>query len=198
MNNQPINIIHKEDQNCQFLLLQFSENEPNEGKGKHKDLIENLIRNWFGQEYTLVYNEFGKPQLKGGIGFVSLSYCKTWIAVGFSKIAEIGIDIEHNRIQLVNIAPRFMSLAELDAWKQSSRKQEYLQLVWGAKEALYKVYGRKQLIFKENLLVSGLHPAIAESFRGEILTEQLHHSYLIKWFMPDEFTYLVYVANQIL
>jgi 4'-phosphopantetheinyl transferase len=197
LNNQPVNIIHKVDQNCQFLLLQFSENEPNDGKGKHKDLIENLIRNWFGQEYTLVYNEFGKPQLRGGIGFVSLSYCKNWIAIGFSKNAEIGIDVEHKRKQLENIATRFMNASELEDWQQSSRKQDYLQLVWGAKEALYKVYGRKQVVFRENLLVSGLHPAIAERFKGEILIGNQTNSYQLKWFMPDEDTYLVYVANEL-
>jgi 4'-phosphopantetheinyl transferase len=190
-------MIRREDGNCQLLLLQFSENNPNEGKGKHKELIEEMIKNSFGKEYQLDYDEFGKPQLRGGIGFVSLSYCKNWIAIGFSKKAEIGIDVEHKRKQLENIAPRFMNASELEEWQQSSRKQDYLQLVWGAKEALYKVYGRKQLVFRENLLVSGLHPAIAEKFKGEILIGNQTNSYQLKWFMPDEDTYLVYVENEL-
>jgi phosphopantetheinyl transferase (holo-ACP synthase) len=110
---------------------------------------------------------------------------------------EMGVDIETERDQLNRIAARFLHPAELAEWPTSASPKDYLQVSWGAKEALYKVYGRKKLIFKENLLLSGLHPAVAETFTGCIKTSELTRFYELSWFKPDPKTWVVFVARQV-
>ncbi|MEZ5173960.1 MAG: 4'-phosphopantetheinyl transferase superfamily protein [Bacteroidia bacterium] len=198
MKARPAEIIRKDLNNSCILLLRFNINEPHTGKSKNPELIEEQIRANFGDSFRLVYDEFGKPHLTGGQGFVSLSYCKNWIAIAFSETHEQGVDIEQERQQLWKIAPRFLNKSEQAELQCSASQQDYLQLVWGAKEALYKVYGRKKLIFNKNLSVSGLHPAIAETFTGEILTEAGSRKFRICWLKPESGTYLVYVDKELI
>ncbi len=102
--------------------------------------------------YTgLQKDEWGKPHLVDGTGgFISLSHTEGWAAAAWHRGRAVGIDVEPLREQLRRVVPRVLSASEnADAAGDVNR----LAVYWCAKEALYKLYGKRRLTFREHLHV---------------------------------------------
>lgn len=112
-------------------------------------------------QFFLNKDEYGKPHLDHSSWQLSMSHAKGYGAAAIHKVNPVGIDIELARPQISRIARKFLHKEEYEWTDQSVNS---LTMIWGAKEALYKLHGRTQLIFAEQLLI---HP-ISQS-RGEII-----------------------------
>ena len=97
---------------------------------------------------NLKKDEYGKPYLEDSDYSVSFSHTKNFVAVILSKNNFIGIDIETKMNQAFRIKSKFLSAKELIEVKNNERKATIL---WSAKEAIYKAYGKKELIFKKDM-----------------------------------------------
>ena len=95
-------------------------------------------------------DEFGKPFLRELTHHISLSHAYPYVAVQLDKNKSVGIDIEQPTEKLLRVAPRVLSMEELENAGSDIRKH---CVYWCAKEALYKVYGKRGLHFAEQLLV---------------------------------------------
>ena len=95
-------------------------------------------------------DEFGKPYLQNSDKKISLSHSGKNIAAVISN-RNIGIDIQNISPKVDIIKEKFLSGKELE-FNLSLKK---LNLLWTVKEAVYKVYGKKKLRFKEDILVKG-------------------------------------------
>ncbi len=104
-----------------------------------------------GLAYAGLYKDaFGKPHLVGLPCSVSLSHTGGWAAAVLHRSRPVGIDIEPIRDQFQRVVPRVLSPSEIaHANGDSSR----LAVYWCAKEALYKLYGKRHLTFREHLHV---------------------------------------------
>jgi phosphopantetheinyl transferase len=108
-----------------------------------------LIRSCFPQ-YRLEKDAWGKPYLKGFGGHISLSHSGSLAGLLVSPQTPCGLDIELMDERVVRIAPRFCNKDELD-FIQEGEKLEALHLIWGAKECMYKAYGRKEIDFRKHM-----------------------------------------------
>lgn len=126
-----------------------------------RNALKHLVQP-YGQFY-LNKDEYGKPHLDHSDWHVSMSHAKGYGAASIQKVNPVGIDIELARPQISRIAKKFLHKEE---YKWTDQSVNSLTMIWGAKEALYKLHGRTQLIFAEQLLI---HP-ISES-RGTIIEE---------------------------
>ena len=99
----------------------------------------------------LVKDEDGKPHLPDSKFFVSISH-----TVGYSAaVAQprpCGIDVQRIVPRIGTLAPKFVGEAERAQLREET-ELEQLHLIWAAKEAMYKAYGRRQLDFREDLFV---------------------------------------------
>lgn len=98
-------------------------------------------------------DEHNKPHVKNSGLQISISHAKPYVTVLIHKTKSCGADIEEKKKKLIKLAPKFLSTNELH---QANANLDALAIAWGAKEAVYKMYGRKQLIFKENIFLHGL------------------------------------------
>ncbi len=98
-------------------------------------------------------DSYNKPHIKNSSLQISISHAKPYVAVLVHKSNPCGVDIEEKKEKLLRLAPKFLTQNELS---QTNQNIDALTLAWGAKEAIYKFYGRKQLIFKENIFLSNL------------------------------------------
>ena len=114
-------------------------------------------------EHTIYKDEFGKPHIEGSSGQISISHTTHWGAAVFSMAGPVGIDIEFPKPQVQRIARKFLH-ADEEAW--TGNDLDKLTQVWCAKEAMYKLHGRTQLIFASELYVH--HPEDAFPTAGEI------------------------------
>ncbi len=102
-------------------------------------------------QFYIYKDRFGKPHLKDTPIGISVSHAKGFGAAAINLNGEVGIDIETERDQLHRIAHKFLHPSEA-SWASNNR--EKLTKIWTAKEALYKLHGRTQLTFAEQLIVS--------------------------------------------
>ncbi|GAA4449942.1 4'-phosphopantetheinyl transferase superfamily protein [Nibrella saemangeumensis] len=108
-----------------------------------------------GLTYAGLYkDEFGKPHLIApadfNAGHISLTHTAGWAAVVWHASRPVGIDIEPIREQFVRVVPRVLSEVETAHAGQDLMR---LAVYWCAKEALYKLYGKRQLTFREHLII---------------------------------------------
>lgn len=98
----------------------------------------------------IIKDENGKPFLKNSEFEMSISHTINYIGVIMKKNSAIGIDIEKPRTQLLKIVPRLFSPIEVAFIDNEIEKAT---LYWSAKEALYKLYGKRKVDFRENLFL---------------------------------------------
>jgi phosphopantetheinyl transferase len=115
-----------------------------------------VIRHLVPEEFSshLTYDEHGKPALVSAPGFISVSHAGSYASAVYSRKSPVGIDIEELRDRIVRVKERFLSPGELKEIETNHRLDK-LYIHWGAKEALYKLYGRSDVDFKNDIY---LHP----------------------------------------
>lgn len=141
----------------------------------------------FLNDFEINYAKNGKPLLTNGLGF-SVSHSGNYAAIIIND-TPCGIDIEKVSEKVDRIKHKFLNKAELDDIHSSDHPLRMLTIYWSAKEALYKLYGKKELIFQDQLLISPLKDA--DLFNGTIQTKKMKHSYTLKVEFFEEYV-LVY------
>lgn len=137
-------------------FLEVEEAYFNELKGKRR--IEWLAARWLlhlmsGREKrgACLKDEYGKPYLEGSFFDISISHSRDRVVV-MAAPRLVGIDIQIVVEKIERIAHKFMRTEELESL-QADTRLDHLHVYWGAKEALYKAYGRKQLDFRTHIFI---------------------------------------------
>jgi 4'-phosphopantetheinyl transferase len=102
-------------------------------------------------DFDLYYDEFGKPHLHNG-KHISISHSHQFSTIIISSEA-VGIDIELQREKIIRIADKFVNEKELIEL-QKLNKQVYIKkltVIWGAKEAIFKIRNEKGISFKDHI-----------------------------------------------
>lgn len=95
-------------------------------------------------------NPEGKPFLIGSGAHISLSHSEHFVAAAIHPYAPLGIDLERPKEQLLRVATKFLSIDEC------TYAQENLDLLcrfWSAKEAVFKLFGQKQVSFRHHIRI---------------------------------------------
>ncbi len=100
--------------------------------------------------HGLVKDEFGKPHFLRSTGYLSLTHSPTQAAVVLHPDRPVGIDLEPLREQLRRVVPRVLSEPEL---AHAGTDLDRLAVYWCAKEALYKLHGRKSITLRHHLFI---------------------------------------------
>ncbi len=110
-------------------------------------------------------DEFGKPFLKSYPHQISLSHSYPYVAAQVDRNRSVGIDVEQIKEKLRQVGPRILSARELADADDSLVK---LCIYWCAKEALYKIHGKRNVLFGDHLLVEPFALAESGSLRARI------------------------------
>jgi 4'-phosphopantetheinyl transferase len=163
-----------EDETELQLISQFDEPVPTTITNSQKRLewiagrilTRNLLAK-FGVPYTgMIKDEYGKPFLKDSMWQISLSHSFPFVAVILHREKPVGIDLEQPKDKLLRVAPRVLSPSEReDAGTDVTKHCIY----WCAKETLIKIYGKKDLILAENLIISPFSQAMEGHIIGRII-----------------------------
>lgn len=151
--------------------------------------IRQLLRKVGYRDRDLFYTNDGKPHLKDG-KHISISHSFTFSTIAISKY-EIGIDIEKNREKIIKIAPKFVA-DEYDFMAEEN-VVEFLTVVWGAKESLYKIHPDGGLLFKHHLPIEPFKLSDKKT-RGWIKKDNFYEVYQIFFEHIKDFS-LVYAIN---
>lgn len=136
-------------------------------------------------------NEDGKPLLNQNNSELSITHSYPYVAAIIDQQAAVGIDLEQPKEKLIKIASKFCSEDEL-AFASGDVRQ--LCVLWSAKEALYKIYSKRGLIFNEHLIVTPFKLEPAGTITGSIAVNESIKSYKLHYTVNDNFV-LVYNLN---
>jgi 4'-phosphopantetheinyl transferase len=131
-----------------------------------------------------LYDDFGKPYLKGVDTYISVSHSERWCAAMVSHAA-CGVDIQLYSNTVRRIASRFLTPDDMSLAEAHRNPAAFLHVMWGAKECLYKAYGKRQLGFREHIHISPLDWASRKGI-GEIRYEGIHLYYEIEFRLLPE------------
>lgn len=101
---------------------------------------------------VIQYDENGKPYLDNMLS-LSISHTQDYVSVLFSPLPYVGLDLETIRPQIEKIAHKFVNDEEANYIDGKNRRQ-HLHILWGAKEVLYKIYGKGNVDFRGHLYVA--------------------------------------------
>ena len=103
-----------------------------------------------------------KPVLPEDEFHFSISHCGDFAAAIISDRNLVGIDVELITPKIEKIKEKFLNLGELELLQKnqfSESNVELITLLWSAKEAMFKWYGKGSISFKRNLPITQVHSA---------------------------------------
>ena len=104
-----------------------------------------------GGTFKIKKDEWGKPHLEESGRTLSISHSGNK-AAAILGTGLVGIDIQGRSRQLLRIAGRVIRADKIKNLDPNT-ELETLHVYWGAKEALYKAYGKRELDFREDIFV---------------------------------------------
>lgn len=130
-------------------------------------------------DFDLFYDEFGKPHLHDG-KHISITHSHDFSAIIISD-ETVGIDIELQREKIIRIADKFCD-SEFHFLSRSfgtENQREYIRkltVIWGAKEAIFKIRNEKGISFKDHIKVQSFE------LENKKVNTELHFDNVIKEF----------------
>lgn len=151
-------------------------------------LLYQLLPTFTHEPLELQRNEHGKPYFAGDKIHVSITHSPSLAAVLLSDKFEVGIDIELISEKALRVAKRFLSEDEI---QQTGSDALNTCLYWSAKETLYKIYSRKQLVLKDEI---SLWPSLeSKMLKGQVKKDNFNKLYQIHYdtFSEHVLTYCI-------
>ncbi|MEO6175173.1 MAG: 4'-phosphopantetheinyl transferase superfamily protein [Flavobacterium circumlabens] len=114
--------------------------------------VRMLIQEMGFTDHDLHYDEFGKPYFDCH-NYISITHSYHFAAIIISH-ETVGIDMELQREKIIRIADKFTDF-ECD-YLRPDPIEEYvkkLTVIWGAKEAIFKIRNEKGISFKDHIKV---------------------------------------------
>ncbi len=157
---------------------------------------------WLATRYLLHYlsgrkiraalrkDDCGKPHMENASWHISISHSHDLAAVVAAPFP-VGIDIQNFVGKIDRIAHKYMRTEETGSLEEASRLA-HLHVYWGAKEALYKAYGRRSLDFKKHIFVEPFAYDLATgSCSGKIVKDDFEANYQLHYEKIGDY-FLVY------
>ena len=140
--------------------------------------IRQLLKQVGYVDADVFYDEFGKPHLKDK-NYLSISHSFTFTAIIISEKKPVGIDVEKQRDKIVKIAHKFTPIEEYNTIANHEALVSKLTIVWGAKESLYKIYGKKKLQFIHHIYIEDFSFIDTKTtgvikYEGHVSTHNIH------------------------
>lgn len=131
-------------------------------------------------------DENGKPFLLNFPHHISLSHSFDYAAVIVSKKRPVGIDIELIKDKIVRIQSKFLSPAEL-GFIDDAHRIEHLYTCWCAKEAIYKLQGKRSVSLKDNIRLSPFKYSEEGCFSANLQSESGSQKFEVKYQRFDNY-----------
>lgn len=134
----------------------------------------------------IIKDEFGKPYIKNSKIKISVSHTDGYAAVVISNSSNPGIDIQKKVDKIYRIAHKYLNTNQLEQIPEDIKLQ-VLHIQWGAKEALYKAYGRKKLDYIAHIFTDSItHIQYPVQFLGKINKDDFSQDYKLTSISIDD------------
>ena len=113
-----------------------------------------IVRNELGRNVIIEYNEVGAPVVDTPNTCISVSHGGERVAVAIAD-EPVGVDIEALDRNFDHIKERYMTAQEVAL----SDNDNWPAIVWTAKEAIYKLYGKREVDLTKDIRITSFDAA---------------------------------------
>ena len=165
--------------------------EINHPKKRAEFLASRFALNYLVPGYKLNYQD-RRPDLESG-QHVSLTHCTQYGGAMYGHKKRVGLDVELHRPELTKIAHKFVRIDE-KKYIIPGEELFFYQIIWSAKEALFKLWKKGNVFFKENLRIESFEceeegQTFGYIYKDETIKCKIHFSVL-------DGAYLVYAIEE--
>jgi 4'-phosphopantetheinyl transferase len=147
-------------------------------------LVSHLMQHLGLRYQGIRKDEFGKPYALGHHVHLSVSHSYPYVAAVVDKQQLVGIDLEQPKDKLLRVAPRVLHPTELaDAGTDPVKHC----VLWCAKEAMIKIYGKKDLVLAQNLRVEPFKLGREGHILGRIIVNGIETRVPLQYFVNNDF-----------
>lgn len=126
----------------------------------------------------LYKDAYGKPFLRNSDRFISISHSHKYASIILSDKV-VGIDIQKIHDNIEKISHKFISDKEI-VYTQNDDKILHMHINWGAKESMYKGYGKKELGFIRHMSIDPYNLVVGTTcFRGCVNKDDIKETYTL-------------------
>lgn len=144
----------------------------NDRRRKEWLTVRILLSEMAGAGVGIAYLPSGKPYLVGSDLFISITHTIGYVGIRLGR-RPVALDMEYRSERVLKLIPRFVSEAEM-RFIAPDNKETTALIIWSAKETLYKLFDRADLLFDEHLSVDNLVvDGEAGDFVGRVRTDAL-------------------------
>jgi len=133
---------------------------------------------------TISYDEFGKPFLNNGVRHISVSHSGKFSALIASPTHSVGIDIEHIEKKIYKIRHKFLNEKEIN-YIGNNADINSLYIIWVAKEALFKLHGKRDIRFRDDIYIEPFEYSDSGIVSGIIYADPSPKTLLINYQIMD-------------
>ena len=138
------------------------------------------------QYIALTIDEHHKPSLNNLPFEISISHANHMTAVIIYQGKKVGIDIEKISERILKIKNKFLSSEELK-FIAAANELEQLHVCWGAKESLFKLYGKGSLPFIEGIKIAAFKYGKTAEVAASIAIPAYHQSFNVEYLKYEDF-----------
>ncbi|MFG4001267.1 4'-phosphopantetheinyl transferase family protein [Flavobacterium aquidurense] len=134
--------------------------------------VRMLIQEMGFTDHEMHYDEFGKPYFNCH-NHISITHSHDFAAIIISY-ETVGIDMELQREKILRIADKFVDTE--NSYLNTQNTTDYIKeltVIWGAKEAIFKIRNEKGISFKDHIRVN------AFSLKENLTEASLHFDDLV-------------------
>ena len=171
-----------------------------------KDFSDRKRLDWLSSRYLLhimtgsksrtlcIKDEYGKPVLINSEYHISLSHSVDRTAVIASKYP-VGIDVQKVVSKIGRIARKFCNEHEQNHIPNNTTQALlYFHIIWGAKECIYKSYGKRKVDFRGHMTITDINTNFKSgTANGRIEIGDFEASYRIEYHLIDDYMVVISV-----
>jgi len=117
-------------------------------KRKREFVATRILRHRIFGFKHIHYDPNGAPYIEDE-GYISISHARGIVGIAFCNEFRVGLDLETIEQKALRLSGKFLSESEKKELNQLDATE--MTKAWSAKEVLYKLAGRKEILFKEQL-----------------------------------------------
>lgn len=153
-----------------------------------------LLKELLGYNQEWIYDECGKPFFCGLDMNFSISHSYNYVAIMLSS-KECGVDIEKISEKIFRVKDKFCNNEEI-LNLQEEQISLMLHLIWGAKESIYKAYGKRNIDFRDHMTIDlNNFTSASRKVDAFLKKETIDNNYTINYTLVDEEFILVWAEK---
>jgi len=152
--------------------------------------VRALLQQMTNPSARIVYREQSrKPYLEDGSYNISVSHSHKHTSILLGKVKHVGVDLEYMTHDIERLAYMFINEHEKITENPLIRR-EHLYIHWCAKEALYKICDKVDIIFQEHLIIKPFDVESHGDIVGVVHNNSRNEEYRLHYSLENNYVWV--------